>query len=425
MTSTAAATTGRLPSLDGLRGVAAFTVLLHHCLLVASPYLSGDDAASQWWHTMITTPLALPTLLLTSGTEAVFVFFVLSGFVLTLPAARRPGFDWLAYWPRRLIRLYLPVWGGLLLGTALIYALPRTNPDVAQDGWLVSSNATSAPLGEVLHQATLAPHRFPIDNPLWSLHWELLFSLLLPLYILIVRRIPLTAGLTLSAALAMAGSLSGQGWLLYLPVFMAGASLAAHFERLQRLAAAISARRGGVLIWWGVLGLAVFGMLISRVASALLPHDTALYPLIEALCYGVLIIGSASLLFLCFGWARAASIFARNPVHWLGKISFSLYLVHVPILATAAFAFGSDWPLAVMVAIPVSLLVAWLFYLAVEAPTIALSRATGRAIHARRQTRRAERMPEPGTSGARSSAARRPESRRPEAHTGEIPALHR
>jgi peptidoglycan/LPS O-acetylase OafA/YrhL len=42
------------------------------------------------------------------------VFFVLSGFVLTLPfLSGRP--IWPAYYARRLIRLFLPVWASILL----------------------------------------------------------------------------------------------------------------------------------------------------------------------------------------------------------------------------------------------------------------------------------------------------------------------
>ncbi len=52
------------------------------------------------------------------------VFFVLSGLVVALPALRK-GFSWRAYYPARLARLYLPIWGSLALAAALVLLIPR------------------------------------------------------------------------------------------------------------------------------------------------------------------------------------------------------------------------------------------------------------------------------------------------------------
>lgn len=79
----------RVRALDGIRGLAAVVVVVHHTFLVspllANPYQNPYDVRPgtiAWWATY--TPLHL----FWDGTEAVFVFFVLSGFVLSLPLAR-------------------------------------------------------------------------------------------------------------------------------------------------------------------------------------------------------------------------------------------------------------------------------------------------------------------------------------------------
>src|SRR5271154_1701910 len=115
----------RVRSLDGLRGIAALVVVVHPSMLtsrvLAAPFYGqpgGHFPAFSWWLTY--TPLHL----VWAGSEAVVVFFVLSGFVL-VRAAERPGFRWRAYYPSRMLRLYLPVWAALVLGFVLYEAVPR------------------------------------------------------------------------------------------------------------------------------------------------------------------------------------------------------------------------------------------------------------------------------------------------------------
>ena len=108
----------RLAALDGLRGFAAVIVVLWHASLTVSMlgehipmHISdefnqlGTDAAvgsPAWW--VYETPLRV----LTMGTNAVTIFFVLSGFVLILPMLRGRQLNMWAYYPRRIARLWIP-----------------------------------------------------------------------------------------------------------------------------------------------------------------------------------------------------------------------------------------------------------------------------------------------------------------------------
>src|SRR4051794_31450307 len=79
---------GRLGGLDALRGIAALVVLIHHALLT-TPSLGevqryGPRPATGWERALAVPPLHL----LWAGSEAVLVFFVLSGLVLTLSMER-------------------------------------------------------------------------------------------------------------------------------------------------------------------------------------------------------------------------------------------------------------------------------------------------------------------------------------------------
>jgi peptidoglycan/LPS O-acetylase OafA/YrhL len=74
----------RFGELDSLRGLAALSVLIGHCLVVF-PHLSGSYPGQGWelwaWNTLRSTPLSV----VWAGNEAVILFFILSGFVLSLP----------------------------------------------------------------------------------------------------------------------------------------------------------------------------------------------------------------------------------------------------------------------------------------------------------------------------------------------------
>jgi len=89
----------RYGQLDSLRGLAACSVVLCH----ATNVLPGvyDDPHRSWWLTQ--TPLAL----LRAGHAAVIFFFVLSGFVLTLPFLKGPV-SYPSFLARRICRIWIP-----------------------------------------------------------------------------------------------------------------------------------------------------------------------------------------------------------------------------------------------------------------------------------------------------------------------------
>ena len=86
--------------LDALRGIAAIVVLIHHFMLGFTPRLHGLLYPDQPYSMMGT-----PAFALINGSAAVIIFFVLSGFVLTIGLFRNPGtmtaaFAILKRWPR-------------------------------------------------------------------------------------------------------------------------------------------------------------------------------------------------------------------------------------------------------------------------------------------------------------------------------------
>src|SRR6476620_400751 len=95
---------GKVEYLEGLRGVAAMQVLLLHFFTGFLP-----ETASRVWP---------PFNLALDGHTAVYVFFLISGTVLT-PSFARPG-SLVAKMARRVVRLGIPVAAAAAIATALI-----------------------------------------------------------------------------------------------------------------------------------------------------------------------------------------------------------------------------------------------------------------------------------------------------------------
>ena len=88
------------------------------------------------------------------------------------------------------------------------------------------------------------------------------------------------------------------------------------------------------------------------------------------------IAASAALIVLARGPGRLPRALAAPALLRLGRISFSLYLVHMPVLAATLHATAGWLPpwAALAAGVPLSLLAAAAFHAAVEAPAQRLSR---------------------------------------------------
>jgi len=146
---------GRVHALDGLRGLAALVVVLHHALLASAPNLASVYSVSpsaslgkvEWL--LAYTPLHI----VWAGQEFVVVFFVLSGFVLSLPAVRGKQQPASSYYPSRLLRLYIPVWGALAFAAVMHVAVNHRAVDGASF-WL-NTHSQALGLGGLTREATL------------------------------------------------------------------------------------------------------------------------------------------------------------------------------------------------------------------------------------------------------------------------------
>lgn len=371
----------RLVALDSLRGIAAVSVVVYHSLLVfpdlhavlggrGTPYAVTGDAASLW---LTVTPPSL----FWSGREAVLLFFVLSGFVLALAfegAARsKPG--WAAFAAKRAVRLLVPCAAvALLLALAVPAIGPRPRPELSE--WFNASWAQPVTPRTVLDHALLLGGGYPLNNPMWTLHYELRISLLFPLLMLLAAAGWATLALSAAAGVVLCLAemkFAGTGvltTLLFVPHFALGVFLA---RNRDELAAAVAGLGPGAraILWSACYALLTFRWLV---------------PARDLVCDLVNGAGAGLLIALVLGSPRVRAALEARPLPWVGAISYSLYLVHVPVLLAALHLAPPQAPVWFVAALApfASLLLAAALHRAVERPSIRLGRQAAAWIEGRR-----------------------------------------
>jgi peptidoglycan/LPS O-acetylase OafA/YrhL len=156
-------------------------------------------------------------------------------------------------------------------------------------------------------------------------------------------------------------------------VFFLGTLVAVNLEALQSWAALRRSSRGG--LGWVVLVSSLLAIVTSWMLRPVIPAGTLISDALGCLAP----VGAAGLVLCAIVFRPARSGLSARVPQWLGTVSFSLYLIHLPILVTFVYLFGDrNWGLVALVGIPVSLVVAWLFNRFVEAPSHRLAKRVGR-----------------------------------------------
>lgn len=364
-----AADLNRYAGLDALRGFAAAVVVFHHISLTFPSFVGGDIVAparapwpgDPWAVVLQMTPLNL----FFAGPQAVLLFFVLSGFVLTLPFDRPAGIHWPSYYPKRLLRLYLPIAASVILALATFALVPHLAS--ADHTWWLNGHAHHVSFGGAIMDTVTVFGAGRYNSVLWSLRYEIIFSLLLPVYVILGRRLKRWWYLG-AAVMILASGLGkqlGSDMLHYLPIFGIAVFLAYGREPITSWVGRSPQSRG--------CGMLVTGLLL--LASTWAFPDFRLNLLTS-------LVASCLLVVAFMTWEPLIRVAARPGPHWLGSRSYSLYLVHEPIVVTMALLTGKP-AIAALISLALIPVVTELFFRAVEDPGRRLAGAVGRRLKAR------------------------------------------
>ncbi len=302
----------RLAGLDGVRGLAALFVVVHHVFLRAFPGYPADNAPF-WAGWFI------------YGRFAVVVFIVLSGFSLALAPARR---GWrlggvASFARRRALRILPAYWAALAFSLAVAWLVVPPPGQALPDARSVLVN------GLLVQNLVAAPTP---NRAFWSMAVEAQLYVLLPLLLLMVRRrgaAVMAAAVTL--VVAAVGVIGPHVSHLDVIVIQSPPDLAALFA-VGILSAGIVVSSGSRASWpWAWLSLAAAVPVLATIGWQgsvwTLDHlfwvDLALGPAVGCLLAGLAIGRPAPLL----------GLLDARPMRSLGLASYSLYLTHGPIVA--------------------------------------------------------------------------------------------
>lgn len=336
-------TPARNPGIDVLRGMAIVLVVLSHLGLKFRMPLARTPLGAL-------LPGSVIEALTQHGQEAVFIFFVISGFLITTHSLRRwqslECISLRGFYARRFARI-VPLLTVLLVVLAALDLLGVSGYVIHRPGQSLSGavwSAVTLRLNWYEGQTGYLPANWDV---LWSLSIEEAFYLGFPFVCLLTRRrsvlVTLLVVLALSLPVTRDALTNNSIWMekAYLPGMSAIA--------IGVLGALIGAGWHGPPRWL-VAAMAALG---TAGIAAMLGADIPLYRIFGS--GGELLVLSASslLLILAFHWDNLRvpnrSFRSFGWLRFFGRNSYEVYLTHMFVVLTAVALFqalGSPWRFA-------------------------------------------------------------------------------
>jgi peptidoglycan/LPS O-acetylase OafA/YrhL len=280
------------------------------------------------------------------GHQSVMVFFVLSGFFVGGAALKnRNGFDILKYATARLTRLWIVLIPALVVTAAIDLALKAYAPDVLSGHyrWLWNSGPSadssySASLktfgANIFFLQTITAPVFGTNGPLWSLSNEFWYYVLFPILLLIFKGHIRNKKLSIYQRLAL--GVLGLGLALQLPLGILKGFL---IWCLGLLIYATQGRTTGKLNGYLLaIGSILFGVALAYSKSEAMQRNLGVSPdFLVGTTFCILAIGIVSRT-----PSTSSSVWFRNLAKLTSNFSFSLYLIHFPLVALIGGLFYRD-----------------------------------------------------------------------------------
>ncbi|GAA4225314.1 peptidoglycan/LPS O-acetylase OafA/YrhL [Streptosporangium album] len=345
---------GRLAGLDGIRGVAALFVMVHHCWLLSFPgYPANTGPAWLGW--------------LLYGHFAVVVFIVLSGFSLAVSPARsawRLG-GVRRFARRRAWRILPPYWAALVFSLVIAWTL------VPQPGEGAPTAKSVAVYGLLLQDLFGAPSP---NGAFWSIAVEAQLYLVFPLLLLVLRRAGAAVMLAAVTVVVAAVGLLAPGVPLVDMLMRLTPQFAVLFAVGVVATGVIAAEEHVRRLPWHWMAL-----LAAVPVSVVIVVRGSVWTVENYFWIDMALGPAVGLLLAAVSTGRPVALVRLldlRPIRSLGSFSYTLYLIHAPIVvvlfqSVVAPHLPAGLPSFLTVlalAVPVSLLAARSFAAVFELP---------------------------------------------------------
>lgn len=305
---------GRYPAIEGMRGLAALYVVLGHIGSMVDPLGTRAIQAKSMW-----APVMKP---FSYGHMAVAAFIVISGFCMQMSCLRADESgrcrDQRAFFRARMRRILPPYYACLVCSLLVCYLVTQRHSGLPWSQYVpVSVPAFVAHLAFVHNWSP--DWMYKINGVLWSIGIEFQLYLLVPALAGWAAKREywkpiLLASLFLGLPLAVATLTKLYLW--YGALFILGLFTA----RLTFM----GAPGRNWTAWLLTVGALIAGCFLNAATKNQIPSDVA---------FGL---GVAGLLYLSVRCERPLPLLASRPVVALGVMSYSLYLIHHPLLQVVA-----------------------------------------------------------------------------------------
>lgn len=299
---------GFIVELQSVRGIAALVVVFSHTL-----NFFRLPPGTEW------TALA-------NGHAGVVIFFVLSGFVLSRSLENvRTMADTIRWYTKRLFRIYPAIWAASLLALAYLALLHWRVPIADESSWIQGRYREDR--WDMLHVAASFAGMLAFLLPqLWTITVELVGSFFMPFFKRVMDRgrAPILGLLAVLLVICLLFSeQTYYGIAAYMVDFAVGMALAevpaSRVGFLARFKVPLAVAALAMLLFarWGYLGS----------LHGFAPH------MIE-------LVGAVLLVMLVVHCRLGGRTLQWSPVIWVGNISYSVYLVHFPVMSILSKVVG-------------------------------------------------------------------------------------
>jgi peptidoglycan/LPS O-acetylase OafA/YrhL len=348
----------RYIQLDSIRGIAALTVIFYHIFDFNKSHLSPA---------IYKIIMISPFKLLVFGHPAVILFFVLSGFVLSLPFIENNKVNYTPYIIKRIFRIYIPYLFSILLSLFLLKYFVNRNISLKY----VSEHLLL--IGNI--------HSNAYNVVVWSLVHEMRISFIFPFVVLVIKKLDLKINILICLLLSLSSYLNqifhfqnSNGLnttyfdsLQYLSIFIMGSLVAIKINALSRKFSLLPIYAKFLILVFSVLLYGYSDDFLIKIVG--IPENTKYFLILNEY---FMAIGATGFIIIAINSVKFSRMLSRRPILSLGKISYSLYLFHFPVSETLHKVLLNrvPWWEVFVLSVIASIIVAYIVWLLVEKPSI-------------------------------------------------------